>query len=1059
MNLQVLSCAVVLVSFNAMAATCTWIAEDGDWSVPENWKEGAKPGPDDYVVFPSSGSRTINVDIEGGVRIGRIQSDNVGGTGTNTLIGATISLSGQVATIIRAPFEINTPLSLTYSGEQILQSSASVTFSAPITIAATVSAVHFRNVQNLDDGGPFRFNSTVSGSHATINCQSGIIIGEGANFEVARLRSSLEYTEKSVDIYAAGMALPCYQIGRGTTRIYSANAMPKAVIRPGWYLETLRMGSGSLYIRHDQTFDRFDDNDSGKGIVAWDANKSAHYIVQEEREIAITLNGTADGNSPICLYGTTSVIWNPTNDFTQSFSNRTHTMTGTLTVNRGAIKMVGTTSFAKVPTITVADGASFINESTVAESLKGLKTLTLGENARFSIGEAAATPIAGLNRVTLGLGAKLALPEGCVLAAALLTVDGSYPVPGTYTGAAGAPGATQVDWIEGAGTVSVINSNTTSWKAATSGDWNDAANWTAGVPTADTVVSIAARGADYTVDLTDDAVWPADLTLEKPNATLRAGSGVDLVYDQPSKSSRVVIGNGAKFQVNGGSVAFTNFYGTFTVEGTAAATSSIEVVSGTFLFGAKDTNSRMNVKPGSEIRPKGGTFVNLYRGVDSMNFTGGRIAASSGSYKVRRIADIGYGIFYYNAGDHVFGGTSAQTSTSTYDFDMIMDPQVGTTASLTFRGQAGLNGSWSRVRLGNAGGGCAILNLESEATHNRFAYLMQIGSNLGYGEMNMSAGMLPVGNRGLEIGSSVSKCIGGVKGVFNFSGGTVVYDNTDLPGWSDTGRPLGFSVGYGGMTTATSGQPFVGTFNFSDGTFNNGCGHTLVGLGYAKGTWKQTGGTYKNLYSGANFGRGMIGGFGGEGCLEMSGGTFDFKSDMYVGGAGTDVLVKGDAFAAQGLPVARHDAKGTFKFSNGTVVFRSNLVLGADGRGTLERDGAEGSFSVEGNLVLSNTVENAASGATLKFVYDDADGVKPIDVAGKLVIRDGAKIEVDLGDYGTGEAYRSKRYLVKPAGGVEGDFASVAVSVTGAREKDAGVRCDASGVYASIPRGAMIVVR
>ena len=261
------------------------------------------------------------------------------------------------------------------------------------------------------------------------------------------------------------------------------------------------------------------------------------------------------------------------------------------------------------------------------------------------------------------------------------------------------------------------------------------------------------------------------------------------------------------------------------------------------------------------------------------------------------------------------------------------------------------------------------------------------------------------------------------------------------------------------MTTATSGQPFVGTFNFSDGTFNNGCGHTLVGLGYAKGTWKQTGGTYKNLYSGANYGRGMIGGFGGEGCLEMSGGTFDFKSDMYVGGAETNVLVKGHSYAAQGLPVTRHDAQGTFRFSDGTAVFRSSLVLGADGRGTLERVGTAGSFSVEGDLILSNTVENAASGATLKFVYDDADGVKPIEVAGKLVICDGAKIEVDLGDYGTGETYRSKRYLVKPTGGVEGDFASVAVSLAGAREKDAVVKCDASGVYASIPCGAIIMVR
>ena len=156
---------------------------------------------------------------------------------------------------------------------------------------------------------------------------------------------------------------------------------------------------------------------------------------------------------------------------------------------------------------------------------------------------------------------------------------------------------------------------------------------------------------------------------------------------------------------------------------------------------------------------------------------------------------------------------------------------------------------------------------------------------------------------------------------------------------------------------------------------------------------------------------------------------------------------------------AIHDIKTTLVFAGGTATFKKHLVLGADGRGTLVREGAAGTFKVTGNLVLSNTVENAASGGTLKFVYDETDGIAPLAVSGKLVIRPGAKIEVDLGDYATQKSYKAKHYLVQPTGGVEGDFSSVARSVVGARADEAVVDVDANGVYAHVPRGAVILVR
>lgn len=43
--------------------------------------------------------------------------------------------------------------------------------------------------------------------------------------------------------------------------------------------------------------------------------------------------------------------------------------------------------------------------------------------------------------------------------------------------------------------------------------------------------------------------------------------------------------------------------------------------------------------------------------------------------------------------------------------------------------------------------------------------------------------------------------------------------------------------------------------------------------------------------------------------------------------------------------------------------------------------------------------------------------------------------------------------------GVEGDFASMIRSVVGARADEAVIKVDANGVYAHVPRGAVILVR
>lgn len=771
----------------------------------------------------------------------------------------------------------------------------------------------------------------------------------------------------------------------------------------------------------------------------------------------LTLNGTESAVSPCLIQNSLSVVWNPTGPHTQAFTNRAHTTTGSLTVRHGMMAMVGTCTFAKVPEIVVEESAAFEDNSTSAGSLKALKTLTLGKSATFSIAETATTPIDGLDMVRLEQGALIKIPANCTLTAVRLSIDGTYPPSATYTGVAGVEGTVKADWIEGEGRVVVENANITSWKAPVSGNWGDEKNWTRGVPAADSVAKIEVLGASYTVEMDSSVVWPVDLALGSGSATLRAGSGVNLVLDGGTRTTAAVsISNGARFLVDGGAVAFTNWVGTFSVEGSAFATSRVDVAGGCFLYGKASgsaAQSRMSLGVGSEVRIGAGEFVNLSCGADSVNFAGGKVLCSgTGKYRiVKGPGATDQDVFNLNDGELVLDGESEFVRYGS--IYAVMNPAAGKTARLAFKGHAANGSGGNNFCMGwnSTGKGSSRLDLDSDATHASFGYNMLVGCGFGSAEMNMSAGYLTIGNRGLEIASDRLSQEGEVTGVFNLSGGGLAYTQSDLTGWC-AGRPLGFLVGYGGMTTRTEGQHYIGSFNMTGGAFTNSYGHTMVGLGFARGAWLQTGGSYVNLKAGDGYGRGMIGGFGGEGLLEMRGGLFSHASDMYVGGAGTDVIVKGNSCVEKGLPSDRHDATGLLRFSGGTMVFERNLVLGADGRGTLERIGTAGSLTVGGDLILSNSVANANSGGTLRFVFD-ANGVSPV-VAKNVQIQSGAKLEIDLADY-DGE----KNVKVLTAQSVTGAFAPSAISVTGVKAKDAKVTVTDTYVKVGFAKGLMILFR
>ena len=421
-----------------------------------------------------------------------------------------------------------------------------------------------------------------------------------------------------------------------------------------------------------------------------------------------------------------------------------------------------------------------------------------------------------------------------------------------------------------------------------------------------------------------------------------------------------------------------------------------------------------------------------------------------------------------------------------------MAGSAGETAWLTFAGSSCLADSGMRFQVGGRQGANAVFTLDSDYGEAfNLGYVLPIGYNQGCGEMNLLSGNIEVSNMGVVIASCFGK-YGGSRywynrtdcaptGVVRQAGGDFLiraYGSQTGYGWDD-GQPLGLVVG-GGISTKTTdkGRVFCGRYELSGGILRAYAGHFLVGAGYSTGEFVQTGGTaafndYEYISNHDTDGDGVadttitphdipgaIGLAGGYGRVVVSNGSFYTCADLYVGGANTNIFMQMPIYANGkwsnptkrfvNYPFDKHDAEGVFSVAGGQVRFARNLVLGADGTGTLEVVGSSAaSISVTGSLVLSNSVRSV-----VRFVLGETS-VTPIRVGGTLAISDGAELVVDAGTF-----TRSKAKLFDCAD-VAGAFAPGDVSVVGL-DNVAGctVSVEAGGIWFRMPpKGTVLIVK
>ncbi len=760
-------------------------------------------------------------------------------------------------------------------------------------------------------------------------------------------------------------------------------------------------------------------------------NPSADFCTLE-------LKGTADAVSYMLLCDAVNVVWNPTGDYTQDFRDSRHVTCGSLEVRRGTVRTSGTNTFVNLDTVTVAGGAALEIASTNAVAFPSLALASFGENARLRVVDADSVAFnARTTKLSLAAGAKIEVAAGGVVDVGRLHYNGNEVAAGSYTSA---------EWMDG-GTVNVageIDSSTVTrhyWASAEDGAWNVAANWHAGVvPGAAHHAFMNVAGPDYTT--TFDG---ASCTM--PSLATVAGNGntatLALTGEVKLKGHKLYIQDGGRLTVpSGATLVNTN---------TELKTTS---------------KTQINIFSGGEVCVSGtGRIVS--RGNDTAYTSPVRL--QGGRLVFRDSAELSTGsntgtTHYFTEGETIFADSS-RLLFGAADYVYVYPTISGVEAKLKFIDHAGIDGvqRGDTLIIGNNNGGTyygkASVEFLSDCNHPRHFYCAMVGMPYGEGTLLIGAGNVLFNGRGIGFGCSnggrwaMSTKSGGI-GHLVVTGGVLRVTS----GAVGEGLLTGLRFGEGAIVNdsiAESYTPWYGNYLQSGGVVtNSGC--FCVGGERGSADFLQTGGELYNTGANNPFFAGVR---GGRGQVTFAGGEATIDGDVYAGGIFTNVIPHGvnteyplDKFGWKDFV---HYGTGTITMSNGVVTLKKALNLGYDGTGIVERVGSQGSFTVQGGMMLSNTTA-FASASILRFVLD-ADGIKPIQVGGTVTSTPGSRIEVDISAY----AGRKGRHALLTAAAIEGDFEEPEITSAGGGHSASGakVEVEPTGIYLTLPTGIAIIFR
>ena len=1044
-KLMIACFAAVAVAVAAEAKTTTWTAAGGgNFNNADNWDSGI-PAEKDTVNLVATGTGFVwTNDIEGLV-LSTIKMTNPNSTTTSSKLTGKPLTVASIATAHPATIEndIRATGNLTVSAVN----AAGAADNKRIDIKGSVDI----EGSYLYAGQSLYFYGPVTATNAQLNTS-----GNGyASFENRVAFKSVyggKYWSGATFVFdAAPVDIKEVSIGAATYTFYKADPLPADTVLTWDFAQYIKNSAGAangVYeFKQNATIDRID-----CPVPPYYANGNYINIMRVAGSSTggnstLTLRASADSVSYAALELGLSLVYDPLDDWTMTLSNRVHSMTGSISVKGGTFLVAGDTTLAQAKGVKV-EGGAFVLDSNGANALKGLKTLDVVEGATFEVTERAdATALSTVDMVTLGYGVKLALPEQVAFTATRLFSNGVAPDPGTYTGVGhAAEGVTECDWIDGAGRVTVVNTGLTCWKAAMSGDWGDAANWTAGLPDVEREAYVTVGGADYTVTVKTGDLMPYDLTIRnlKGTATFRAE---DAVFS----NAFVRIFKGAKVEVPSGGRLY--YYGK-KPDGKARFSASVTP-------GAD--NCMVRIEDGGELLVSGGAATfDAYTGYFGV---GGWTAGSTGflratSGTVTFNGDNALNRVVVGDGGRVeFSGTSVFSTGKMAPF---IGPNLSGRGIVRFSGSAQLSGT-GLTYFTTQGGLRFILESDGLYASEQTGLRIGVSHNWGYSydatqtqdvTVDLTNSTVKVGDGSTTIGGG--RPDGSIYGVTDITGRFNVRSGGVFVMSGETSHSSGLylgglTIGYGAASYFNTLKQLVGELNVhAGGSVTNQKGHTAIGVAKATGGKLLIDGG--EMVCAAKDRLFCLGVSGSTGTCEIRGGKLEVGSDAYVGGAWTNVFPQGRYLYTWGWDPNNHEAVGTFLQSGGDVAFGKRVMLGVDGTGSLEQIGSAGSFAVK-ELVFSNSVYNASAGGTAKFTLD-ANGARKIRATDRIVIGANAKLVVDTADYpvdGRGIT------LFSCPGGIEGEFADV--TLTGAFADKTRLVYGPTSIRLPGTRGLALIVR
>ena len=550
-----------------------------------------------------------------------------------------------------------------------------------------------------------------------------------------------------------------------------------------------------------------------------------------------------------------------------------------------------------------------------------------------------------------------------------------------------------------------LTARVTRWQGADGASWAEAANWSDGVPATDRLAVVDAAGAAVAVPSsatteTAGAVWLEAGTLNVQGA---------LAVQTPKDGERFLVRTGATVRVSGGTLALASADG---VSGPA-----LELDGGAVAVeaGVLDVSNSRGVVGAGELSVAAGAQLAVMQGGASTGF-------GTGEATGELALTLKPGCLYGKSAGHVVFGAAQQGKTSL----TVEAPDSGDPLTNVF-----------------------VVSSPSPRS-------IKIGREHGTTEATLAGGNLQPGNWGVQIAQGDSAGAA-VTGRVHLAGGKITAASGYLDGsWS--GLAVGISTAAVPDPRSVRGEVWLEAGEVSIYQVSP----LGLGVGGAEGFVRQTGGKL-GLTSVAGA---MVLGYGsGTGEYVLSNGTVATSRPLYVGGClRADLELKkktnGDTIPySEGgnHPAGRQVATGAFYAHGGelTVTAEKGIRVGVDGVGRFEVGAGAAVTTTE--LVLSN-----ACASTLAFTLG-ADGAAGSLTAAKLVIADGARLEIDATRLAS--AARST-FRLAHCGEVAGAFAPENVTVHApagqeARFAEARVvtaRAGQAGLWLKVPGPGMVLI-